>query len=414
MNKIAIIGGGAAGMMAAYAAAKQGSEVHLFEKNEKLGKKLFITGKGRCNITNACDPQEFFPQVTSNFKFFYSPFYTFSNHDVMELFDQNNCMTKTERGNRVFPESDHSYDVIRCLENLLKQYHVVIHTNTTIQKIKIENQQIQGIYDTRKTFFACSKVLIATGGLSYPTTGSTGDGYQFGKAAGHTVTELMPSLVPLNTKEEYIPRLQGLSLKNVTLRIYQQDKVIFEDFGEMLFTHFGISGPLVLSASSKIGKELNKQELHGEIDLKPAIDFAQLEKRVIREFDYQRNKQFRNAISSFFLSKMIPEIIQLSGIDPEKKVNEITKEERDRFIHLMKGFPFTITGHRGYKEAVITKGGIQVKEIHPSTMESKYVKGLYFAGEVLDLDALTGGYNLQIAWSTGYLAGISMCETNEL
>lgn len=414
MKKIAIIGGGAAGMMAAYAAAKQGSEVHLFEKNEKLGKKLFITGKGRCNITNACDPQEFFPQVTSNFKFFYSPFYTFSNVDVMELFDQNNCITKTERGNRVFPESDHSYDVIRCLENLLKKYHVVVHTNTTIQKIKIENQQIQGVYDSRKTFFACSKVLIATGGLSYPTTGSTGDGYQFAKAAGHTVTELMPSLVPLNTKEDYIPRLQGLSLKNVTLRIYKEEKVIFEDFGEMLFTHFGISGPLVLSASSKIGKELNSQELRGEVDLKPAIDFAQLEKRVIREFDYGRNKQFRNAISSFFLSKMIPEIVALSEIDPEKKVNEITKEERDRFIHLMKGFPFTITGHRGYKEAVITKGGIQVKEIHPSTMESKYVKGLYFAGEVLDLDALTGGYNLQIAWSTGYLAGISMCESNEL
>lgn len=414
MNKIAIIGGGAAGMMAAYAAAKQGGEVHLFEKNEKLGKKLFITGKGRCNITNACDPQEFFPQVTSNFKFFYSPFYTFSNVDVMELFDQNNCKTKIERGNRVFPESDHSYDVIRCLENLLKQYHVVVHTNTTIQSIKIENQQIQGVYDTRKTFFACSKVLIATGGLSYPTTGSTGDGYQFGKAAGHCVTQLMPSLVPLNTKEDYIPRLQGLSLKNVTFRIYQGEKVIFEDFGEMLFTHFGISGPLVLSASSKVSKEINTHELHAEIDLKPAIDFAQLEKRVIREFDYQRNKQFRNAISSFFLTKMIPEIIQLSGIDPEKKVNEITKEERDRFIHLMKGFPLTITGHRGYKEAVITKGGIQVKEIHPSTMESKLVKGLFFAGEVLDLDALTGGYNLQIAWSTGYLAGISMCETNEL
>lgn len=413
MNQIVIIGGGAAGMIAAYGAAINGATVHLIEKNEKLGKKLFITGKGRCNVTNACEPEDFFTQITTNHKFMYSSFYTFSNSDVMSLLENNGCRLKVERGNRVFPESDHSSDVIRCLEQLLHQNHVQIHLRTNATEVIVTKGQVTGVRTSKGETIPCSKVLVATGGLSYPTTGSTGDGYQIARKNNHQVTPLSPSLVPLNVSEDYVKRLQGISLKNVGFRIFDQNKMIFDDFGELLFTHFGISGPLVLRASSRVNARLQKGSLHGEIDLKPALSFEQLEKRVIREFEYQHNKQFKNAISSFFLNKMVPEIILLSEIDPEKKVNEITKEERERFIHLMKAFPFTITCLRGYNEAVITRGGVSVKEIHPSTLESKLVKGLFFAGEVIDLDAVTGGFNLQIAWSTGYLAGISMCESNE-
>ncbi len=413
MNQIVIIGGGAAGMIAAYAAATHGATVHLIEKNEKLGKKLFITGKGRCNLTNACDPEDFFTQVTSNYKFLYSSFYTFSNSDVMDLFENNGCRLKVERGNRVFPQSDHSSDVIRALEQLLKANHVQVHLRTSVSELLVENNQVKGVRTSKGEVISCSKVLIATGGLSYPTTGSTGDGYQFAKKNAHTVTPLTPSLVPCNVAEDYVKQWQGISLKNVGFRLLDQNKVVFDDFGELLFTHFGVSGPLILRASSRANALLMRGSLKAEIDLKPALSFEQLEKRVIREFEYQQNKQFKNAISSFFLNKMIPEIIQLSGIDPDKKVNEITKSEREGFVHLMKALPMTISGLRGYNEAVITKGGVSVKEIHPSTLESKLVKGLFFAGEVIDLDAVTGGFNLQIAWSTGYLAGISMCEQNE-
>ena len=413
MNQIVIIGGGAAGMMAAYAAASHGATVHLIEKNEKLGKKIFITGKGRCNLTNACDPEDFFTQVTSNYKFLYSSFYTFSNSDVMNLFENNGCHLKTERGNRVFPLSDHSSDVIRCMEQLLKSHQVKIHLHTNVTEILQDDNQVKGVRTSKGEVILCSKVLIATGGMSYPTTGSTGDGYKFAQKCSHQIMPLSPSLVPCNVSEEYVKRLQGISLKNVGFRLLDQNKVIFDDFGELLFTHFGVSGPLILRASSRANEKLMKGSLKAEIDLKPALSYEQLEKRVVREFEYQQNKQFKNAISSFFLNKMIPEIILLSGIDPDKKVNEITKAERERFVQLMKALPLTITGLRGYNEAVITKGGVSVKEIHPSTLESKLVKGLFFAGEVIDLDAVTGGFNLQIAWSTGYLAGISMCEGHE-
>ena len=408
MSKVIVIGGGPAGMMAAYAASCQGHAVTVLEQNEKLGKKLFITGKGRCNITNAGDMDNLFANVMSNRKFLYSAFYTFDNEQVLSFFENQGLRTKVERGNRVFPLSDHSSDVIAALNRALKSQNVDIRLHTKVQSLLIRDEAACGVVLSDGKTVEADDVIVATGGISYPSTGSTGDGYRMAEESGHALVECTPSLVPFETKEDWVKDLQGLSLRNVTVSIYHGKKKLFEDFGEMLFTHFGLSGPLVLSASGMIKPVQFKQELCMYIDLKPALDAEQLDKRILREFDAAMNKQFKNVIGSLMPAKMIPVVIRLSGIDPDKKVNEVSREERQHLVQLLKRLPLTINGLRGWNEAIITKGGVSVKDINPSTMESKKVSHLFFCGEVLDLDALTGGYNLQIAWSTGYLAGISV------
>ncbi|MBQ2987209.1 MAG: NAD(P)/FAD-dependent oxidoreductase [Tyzzerella sp.] len=412
MIKVLVVGGGAAGMFAAIFAAYNGNEVHIFEKNEKLGKKLFITGKGRCNITNASDMETLFSSVVTNSKFLYSSFYGYTNQDVIEFFERIGVNTKIERGNRVFPVSDHSSDVIAGLTRELQQLGVEIHLHTAVKKV-VGKERFEYIELQKGTRIEGDVCIVATGGFSYQTTGSTGDGYRFAKELGHQVTGILPALVPLTIKEWYAKELQGLSLRNVKATIYDEKKKLYDDFGEMLFTHYGVSGPLMLSASSYIGNILKEKELKLVIDLKPALTSEQLDQRVLRDFEENMNKSFKNAIGKLFPTKLIPIMLELSGIDPDKKVNLISKEERQQFVLLIKNFTMTITGLRDFNEAIITKGGISVKEVNPSTMESKLVKGLYFAGEVLDLDALTGGFNLQIAWSTGYAAGNSICDWNK-
>ena len=409
MSKVIIIGGGAAGMMAGVFAARNHHEVHILEKNEKLGKKVFITGKGRCNVANACDTEELFPAVMSNPKFLYSGFYSFGPQDVMNFFEEAGVPLKVERGNRVFPQSDHSSDIIRALERELKKAGAKVHLHTTVKVIvkKPEAEKVTGVILEDGTFMEGDAVIVATGGFSYQSTGSTGDGYRFARELGLKVTDISPSLVPLKTKEDYIPKLQGLSLKNTGLTIKNGKKVLYEDFGEMMFTHFGVTGPMILSASAHIGTKLEKAE-NGELcaylDLKPALTKEQLDARILREFETGQNKQFKNVIGVLFPSSLTPVMLELGGIPAEKKIHDISREERQHFVDLVKAFPFTITGMGEFKEAIITKGGVSVKEINPGTMESKKISGLYFAGEVLDLDAVTGGYNLQIAWSTAYLA----------
>ena len=407
MSKVLVIGGGAAGMFAAIFAAYNGNEVHLFEKNEKLGKKLFITGKGRCNITNASDMDTLFGSVVTNSKFLYSSFYGYTNQDVIDFFERIGVATKVERGNRVFPVSDHSSDVIAGLSRELKNLGVEIHLRSEVTKV-VGKETFEYIVLKNGKKVEGDACIVATGGFSYQTTGSTGDGYGFARELGHQVTEILPSLVPLVIKEDYVRELQGLSLRNVEATIYDHKKILYHDFGEMLFTHFGVSGPLMLSASSYIAKKVKEKGLKLVIDLKPALTMEQLDQRVLRDFEENINKQFKNAVQKLFPSKLIPVILAVSEIDPEKKVNLITKEERQQFVNLIKNFTFTITGLRDFNEAIITKGGVHVKEINPATMESKLVQNLYFVGEVLDLDALTGGFNLQIAWSTGYSAGSSI------
>ena len=409
MSKVLIIGGGAAGMMAGVFAARNHHEVHILEKNEKLGKKVFITGKGRCNVANACDTEELFPAVMSNPKFLYSGFYSFGPQDVMNFFEEAGVPLKVERGNRVFPQSDHSSDIIRALERELKKAGAKVHLHTTVKEIvkKPEAEKVTGVILEDGTFMEGDAVIVATGGFSYQSTGSTGDGYRFARELGLKVTDISPSLVPLKTKEDYIPKLQGLSLKNTGLTIKNGKKVLYEDFGEMIFTHFGVTGPMILSASAHIGAKLAKAE-NGELcaylDLKPALTKEQLDARILREFETGQNKQFKNVIGVLFPSSLTPVMLELGGIPAEKKIHDISREERQHFVDLVKAFPFTITGMGEFKEAIITKGGVSVKEINPGTMESKKISGLYFAGELLDLDAVTGGYNLQIAWSTAYLA----------
>ena len=402
--KVIIIGGGAAGMMAAYQAAKCGNDVSLYEKNEKLGKKIFITGKGRCNVTNACEIEELLDHVVTNKEFLYSGFYSFTNDAMMELLEELGCPLKVERGNRVFPVSDHSSDVIAALQRGLRKENVDIYFNTTVKKILIEDGIVTGVRLVSGDTVKADKVVVATGGMSYQATGSTGD--DFARKAGHKVTKLTPALVPFEIKEDYCKQLMGLSLRNVAVTMTADGKKIYDDFGEMLFTHFGISGPVVLSASSYIGRYQGK-ELKFIIDLKPALNKEQLDHRVLKDFNKTLNKDFVNSLDHLLPKKLIPVMIELSGIPEHKKVNEITKKERERFVSLLKHLELTITGVRGFKEAIITQGGVNVKEIDPGTMESKKIKGLYFAGEVLDLDAVTGGFNLQIAWSTGYLAGMN-------
>lgn len=411
MNKrVLIVGGGAAGMLAAVFAARNGCEVTLFEKNEKLGKKLYITGKGRCNVTNDCSPEELLNGVVQNAKFLYSAFYSFTSQDMMEFLEEAGTSLKTERGNRVFPCSDHSSDVIRALERKMKEYGVQIRLKSQVKNLILEDGKAEGVCLTDGSVHKADAVIVATGGLSYPTTGSTGDGYRFAENAGHKVTDLSPSLVPLYTKETYIPEMAGLSLKNVELTVKNGKKVLYRDFGEMMFTHSGITGPLVLSASAHVGTALRKNgELSGFLDLKPALTSEQLDARILREFESGKNKQFKNVIGVLFPSSLTPVMLKIGGISPEKPIHEISREERQQFGSLVKAFPFTITGLGEFKEAVITRGGVAVKEINPATMESKKVSDLYFIGEVLDLDAVTGGYNLQIAWSTAYLAAMAVC-----
>ena len=408
MSKVLIIGGGAAGMMAAIAAAYNGNEVHVFEKNEKNGKKLFITGKGRCNITNASDIENHFANIMRNSKFLYSAYHCLDSYGVCTMIESAGVETKIERGNRVFPLSDKSSDVIYALNKMMRDIGVNIHLKSEIVSVSKENENIILKEKNGKKHIgdAC---IIATGGISYPVTGSTGDGYKFAEKIGHTITERYPSLVPFNIKEEFCKELQGLSLKNVELKIQDETgKQCYSEMGEMLFTHFGISGPLVLSASGHISDKLKEHQFIAKIDLKPALSNEALDKRILKDFEENINRNFNNSLDKLLPKKLIPVIVELSGINQYKKVHEITKEERENLVKLIKELKMSISGARGYNEAIITKGGVSVKDINPKTMESKIVPGIYFAGEVLDIDALTGGYNLQVAWSTGYLAGSSI------
>ena len=407
MAKVIVIGGGAAGMMAAIIAARNGKEVTVLEQNEKLGKKLFITGKGRCNFTNACDIEDLFGNVISNPKFMYSAFYTFSNDMVMDFFEKLGMPYKVERGNRVFPVSDHSSDVIKALEKEMRRLGVVICLNTKVKSLIIEKNICKGVeLVNKKEKIYADSVIITTGGVSYPRTGACKDGYIFAKQAGHTIVAPSPSLVPIELEEDCCKDLMGISLKNVSATIYADNKKVYSDFGELLFTHFGVSGPIIIKASAYIQQYLQKN-LSLTIDLKPALDEKQLDERILKDFQLFQNKQLKNALDKLLLRALIPVVIEKSGLDGDKKVNELTKEERRILGHTIKYMPFSIIGLRSWDEAIVTKGGVSVKEIDPGTMESKLTGGLYFAGEVLDLDALTGGFNLQIAWSTGYLAGLS-------
>ncbi|MCD8084680.1 MAG: NAD(P)/FAD-dependent oxidoreductase [Clostridiales bacterium] len=409
MSQVTVIGGGAAGMMAAIAAAEAGHTVRILEKNEKLGKKLFITGKGRCNLTNACDTEELFDHVVSNPRFLYSSFYGFTNRDVMDFVEKGGCPLKTERGNRVFPASDKSSDVIRVFVKRLQELGVQISLHTEVSDVLSEQGSVSGVRLKKDgQMILTDAVIVATGGLSYPSTGSTGDGYRFARSLGHTVTELSPALVPFEVREPVAGQLQGLSLRNIRVQIRNRSRLLYEAFGEMLFTHFGVSGPVLLSASSYVAGSLKREPLILSIDLKPALSREQLDARVLRDFEEERNKRFRNSLTHLLPSKLIPVIVAACGIDPDKRVNEVTRAERERLVSCMKDFRLTLSGLRDFKEAIVTQGGVSVKEINPSTMESKKISGLYFAGEVLDLDAVTGGFNLQIAWSTGRLAGASV------
>jgi len=406
MNDVTIIGGGPAGMIAAIMAARNNNKVLLLEKNEKLGKKLYITGKGRCNVTNASDVEDLLKAVTSNSKFLYSAFYSFDSYMLMNFLGELGLKTKVTRGNRVFPVSEKASDVNKALTKELNKLNVEIKLNQEVTKIvKVDDSFI---IKTINNTFKSKKLVIATGGLSYSMTGSTGDGFKFAKIMGHSITPLSPGLVPLEIKEPWIKDLQGLSLKNVNVTFKsKQNKLIYEGFGEMLFTHFGISGPEILSGSNYLPKN-NVEGIKVLIDLKPSLSTEQLDERIIKDFAKYSRKNYSNSLGDLLPNKLIPIIIQLSEIDPYKKVDQITKVERKKLVELLKNLTCTIKDRRHYNEAIITRGGINVKEINPNTMESKLIPGLFFAGEVLDLDALTGGYNLQIAFATGYLAGISI------
>lgn len=397
-------------MFAALGAAEAGHRVTILEQNEKLGKKIYITGKGRCNLTNACDTEEIFAHVPRNAKFLYSAIYTYDNFRVMEFFEANGMPVKTERGNRVFPVSDHSSDVISTLQKALEKAGVEVLLHTKVTEILSKDGKITGVRLKNGEKRTADAIILATGGKSYSSTGSTGDGFVFAEQLGHKIEEPVPSLVPMTVLEDYCMQMQGLSLRNVQATIREGGKVFFEEFGEMLFTHFGVSGPLMLSASSVVNDRLRKKNLSLTIDLKPALSEEQLDARILRDFEENKNRQFKNSVKGLLPAKMIPVVISLSGIDPEKKINGITKQERKKLVECIKAFPLTLTGLRGFNEAIITRGGVSVKQVDPSTMESKLVKGLYFAGEILDVDAYTGGFNLQIAWSTGYLAGSSIAE----
>lgn len=408
MKKIVIIGGGAAGFMAAITAKKQNEDnsVTVIEKNERPLRKVMITGKGRCNVTNNCDIETLIANVANkNGRFLYSSFSSFSAEDVMRFFEELNVPLKTERGNRVFPVSDKAVDIVDALVNCAKKSGVKIVT-CSAEEIIVKDNNVTAAKLSNSDTIDCDSVILATGGLSYPLTGSTGDGYKMAEKLGHTVVDLKPSLVPLNIHEGFCTALSGLSLKNVNLSIFEdgKKKPIFSEFGEMLFTHFGISGPLVLSASSHI-RYMGKKKYKAVIDLKPALTLEQLDNRILRDFAEEQNKDFASSLSALLPKSLIPVVVKLSKIDANKKVNQISREERLNLCNLIKAFPLNITGFRPIEEAIITSGGISVKEIDPKTMQSKLVNGLFFAGEIIDVDAYTGGFNLQIAFSTGYVAG---------
>ena len=409
-KKVIVVGAGAAGLMAAGRAAEKGHEVHLYEKNNRIGKKILITGKGRCNVTNDSDVEGLLDNIPGNPYFMYSSFYQLDSFALQEFFKNLGLELKVERGKRVFPVSDRSLDVVLALEKYIKQNKVKLHLESSVESILIEDGQAAGIRLKNGKEEKADGVIVCTGGLSYPGTGSTGDGYRFAKAAGHHVTKLYPSLVPLKTAEDWCHELMGLSLKNIEITVKNnKGKKVYTDFGEMLFTHFGVSGPVILSASRHIILTIEEgYKLY--IDLKPAMDEKKLDARILRDFEKFANKDFVNSLDELLPQKLIPVIVQLAEIDPRKKVNSITKEERKRLLGLIKALPLTITGVTGYNEAVVTCGGIETDEIDPSTMESKLVKNLHFAGEVLDVDAYTGGFNLQIAFSTGYTAGEFVCQ----
>lgn len=412
--KVIVIGGGPAGMMAAITSAEQGNEVVLIEKNKVLGKKLSITGKGRCNITSSLNIDEFIKNTPGNGKFLFSAFNSFTNKDIIDFIENQGIKTKIERGNRVFPLTDKAQDVVNCFIKKLKAINVSIHLNTVVKDILTDNNKAIGVRTNNETIKA-DKIILATGGKSYPLTGSTGDGYKFAKKLGHTITELKPSLVPLVTYEEELhTSLQGLSLKNVEIKLIDisKNKEIYNDFGEMLFTHFGVSGPIILSASSHLVRYKNIYELLKNkqikliIDFKPALSREKLDQRILRDFEEEKNKSFKNSLDKLLPQKLIPEIINKSNIAPNKQVNSITKEERENLLKTLKQFEVTIKNFRPIEDAIITAGGISIKEINPKTMESKIINNLYFAGEIIDVDAYTGGFNLQIAYSTGYVAGM--------
>lgn len=428
MKKVCVIGGGAAGLMAAYAAAKNGHRVFLLEKNEKLGKKIYITGKGRCNFTNDCSLEEFFANIVNGDKFLKSALYAFPPQKTMELLEAYGLSIKTERGNRVFPASDHASDVTKTLEKACKSVGVEVHLNEKVFYIQTATPDIIHTSDiairpmpdnipmpnivrikTERGEYVCDYAIVATGGVSYPTTGSDGDGYTFAKTLGHTVTPLYSGLCGVNVKEKNLQALQGLALKNVAITAMQGNKVVFRDFGELLFTHFGISGPIVLSMSSKINK-LPVSSLSVTIDLKPALDAVALDKRILRDFETFKNKQIGNALVSLLPQKLISFVLEKSGIPSQKSVNVLTKEERARLCKTLKALPVCVDGLRGFNEAIITSGGILLSEINPKTMESKRVQGVKFCGEVLDVDAFTGGFNMQIAFSTGFAAGNTIVD----
>lgn len=407
---VAVIGGGPAGMMAAIAAAEAGASVCLLESNERLGKKLNITGKGRCNLTNCCDLEEFMRNVPRNGRFLYSAYSQCTSADVMAFFEALGVPLKTERGNRVFPVSDRAFDISGALEKRLKKLEVSIFRDTA-RALMIRDGVLQGVRG-EKAAYAAERVIVATGGVSYPLTGSTGDGYRLAGQAGHTVQEPRGSLVPLCAAGELCAGLQGLSLKNVALRVYENGKKIYADFGEMLFTHFGVSGPMILSASAHM-RHFDKKKYRLEIDLKPALDEGALDKRLLADFLKHANSDFVNSLDGLLPRKLIGPFVALTEIDPRQKVHDLTREQRRRVLTLLKALPVEITGPRPAAEAIVTSGGVTVKEVNPSTMESKLLHGLYFAGEVLDVDAYTGGFNLQIAWCTGRLAGISAAGGEE-
>lgn len=401
-DTVVVIGGGPAGMMAAIVAAARGKTVVLVEKNETLGRKLLITGKGRCNITNDCDISEFIPNVPVNGNFLYSAFYSFTNRDLLSMLEKAGLQTKVERGGRVFPVSDKAADVLTALKRLLKHYGVrLIRAEVTAVNSTPDGKEV---VVNNNRIIRCSSVIVATGGISYPKTGSTGDGYKFAKNLGHSVTELKGSLVPLCIKSPYIPKLMGLSLKNTAVKVYRDSQQIYDDFGEMLFTHYGVSGPVILSASSHM-RNFKNHSYELVIDLKPALDNDTLDRRILRDFIKEKNKIFINSLDDLLPKKMIPVVVEMTGIDPQKQVNEITREERRTLLTTLKKMRFKVDSLRPVSDAIITSGGVNVKEINPKTMESKLCPGLYFAGEVIDVDAYTGGFNLQIAFSTGYLAG---------
>ncbi|MBR5157704.1 MAG: NAD(P)/FAD-dependent oxidoreductase [Clostridia bacterium] len=405
---VLVIGGGAAGLLAAGTAAANGAVTAIIEKNEKLGKKLYITGKGRCNVTNAADISEFIANTPTNGRFLYSAFSAFSNTDLISLLERYGVTTKTERGGRVFPESDKSSDIISALSKYAQEANVK-QIRANISEILIENNKVVGAKTDKGEKIFAKKVILATGGASYPQTGSTGDGYKMAETAGHSIVSPKPSLVPLVCREKYVSELMGLSLRNASICVKNANgKEIYNDFGEMLFTHYGVSGPIILSASAHM-KDFSKPYTI-TIDLKPALNHEVLDKRILRDFSELKNKDFANSLDALLPKKLIPVIVRLSGIEPHKKVHDITKEERTALVNLLKALPLTIIGTRPIAEAIITSGGINIKEINPKTMESKLINGLYFAGEIIDVDAVTGGFNLQIAFSTGYLAGESSAQ----